>query len=95
MISFLAALLPVAIYIFVVYKLDSFSLISVKGLLTLVFLGMLAALACFGLFTWTGSFLPEGTSDYIDPIVEEGVKAISLFWMARRKKMVFFIDSVI
>lgn len=95
MISFLAALLPVAIYIFVVYKLDSFSLISVKGLLTLVFLGMLAALACYGIFLLTGKYLSEDTSDYVNPVVEELVKAISLFWMARRKKMVFFIDSVI
>ncbi|MBO4673291.1 MAG: PrsW family intramembrane metalloprotease [Bacteroidaceae bacterium] len=95
MISFLAALLPVAIYIFVVYKLDSFSLISVRGLLTLVFLGMLAALACYGIFLLTGKYLSEDTSDYVNPIVEEMVKAISLFWMARRKKMVFFIDSVI
>lgn len=95
MMSFVAALLPVAIYIFVVYKLDSFSLISVRGLLTLVFLGMLAALACFGLFSLTGKYMPENTSDYVNPVVEELIKAISLFWMARRKKMVFFIDSVI
>ena len=95
MMSFVAALLPVAIYIFVVYKLDSFSLISVRGLLTLVFLGILAALACFGLFSLTEKYVPENTSDYVNPIVEELIKAISLFWMARRKKMVFFIDSVI
>ena len=95
MMSFVAALLPVAIYIFVVYKLDRFSLISVRGLLTLVFLGMLAALACFGLFSLTGKYMPENTSDYVNPVVEELIKAISLFWMARRKKMVFFIDSVI
>jgi len=95
MMSFVAALLPVAIYIFVVYKLDSFSLISVRGLLTLVFLGILAALACFGLFSLTGKYMPENTSDYVNPVVEELIKAISLFWMARRKKMVFFIDSVI
>ena len=35
--SFVAALLPVIIYIFVVYELDSFSFLSVKKLLLLVF----------------------------------------------------------
>ena len=46
LVSFLAALLPIAIYIFVVYKLDNFSLLSVKRLLTLVLCGMLTAVVC-------------------------------------------------
>jgi RsiW-degrading membrane proteinase PrsW (M82 family) len=93
--SFLAALLPVAIYILVVYKLDSFSLVSVKSLLVLVLTGMAAALICFGLFSLTGMFVSENVSDYADPVIEELVKAIPLLFLARRKKTVFFIDSVI
>lgn len=93
--SFAAALLPVAIYIFVVYSLDSFSLVSVKSLLMLVVTGMVSAVICFGLFMLTGMFLPEGVSDYFDPVTEEAVKAIPLLFLARRKKTVFFIDSVI
>ena len=54
LVSFLAALFPIAIYIFVVYKLDNFSLLSVKRLLRLVLCGMLTAVACYGLFTLTG-----------------------------------------
>ena len=34
--SFVAALLPVFVYIFVVYELDSFSFLSVKKLLLMV-----------------------------------------------------------
>ena len=49
--QFLAALLPVAIYLFVVYQIDNFSLLSIKRLLLLIVCGMLTALACFGLFT--------------------------------------------
>ena len=93
--SFIAALLPVAIYIFVVYELDSFSLLSVKRLLLLVGAGMLAALACFGLFWLLDAFIPEAVSDYLYPFLEEVVKAIPLLILASRKKMVFFIDSVI
>ena len=93
--SVVAALLPVAIYIFVVYKLDSFSLLSVKRLLLLVLSGALAALACFGLFRLLDPLLSETASDYLYPVLEEAVKAIPLLILARRKKMVFFIDSVI
>ncbi len=92
---FVAALLPVVIYIFVVYQIDNFSLISVKRLLLLILSGMLTALACFGLFQLTGKIIPESQSDSVNPIIEEMVKAVPLLWLATRKKIVFFIDSVI
>jgi RsiW-degrading membrane proteinase PrsW (M82 family) len=93
--QFVAALLPVVLYIAVVYFLDNFALISVKRLLLLVLCGMLTALVCFGLFQVTGLFLPEGVSDYVNPILEEAVKAIPLLYLARKKHIAFFIDSVI
>ena len=95
LVSFLAALLPIAIYIFVVYKLDNFSLLSVKRLLTLVLCGMLTAVVCYGLFMLTGKVMSEKVSDLANPVLEEAVKAIPLLILAWRKKMVFFIDSVI
>ena len=93
--QFVAALLPVVIYIFVVYKIDNFSLISVKNLLLQVLCGMVAALVCFGLFQLTGSILSENQSEFFNPVLEEIVKALPLLWLATRKKIVFFIDSVI
>ena len=93
--SFVAALLPVALYIFAVYELDNFSLLSVKRLLLLVLCGMLTALACFGLFRLLDGVVSETVSDYAYPVMEEAVKAIPLLVLARRKRMVFFIDSVI
>ena len=95
MISLIAALLPIAIYIYVVYKLDNFSLLSVKRLLSLVLCGMLAAIACYGLFSMTGKILSGQVSEIADPVMEEAVKAIPLLILAMRKKIVFFIDSVI
>jgi RsiW-degrading membrane proteinase PrsW (M82 family) len=92
---FVAALLPVVIYIFVVYKIDNFSLISIKNLFLQVLCGMVAALVCFGLFQLTGLILSENQSDFFNPVLEEIVKAIPLLWLATRKKIVFFIDSVI
>lgn len=93
--SIVAALLPVAIYIFVVYRLDSFALLSVRRLVLLVLSGMLAALACFGLFSLLDRVVAENVSDHLYPLLEEMVKAIPLLFLASRKKMVFFIDSVI
>ena len=92
---FVAALLPVVIYIFVVYKIDNFSLISIKNLFLQVLFGMVAALVCFGLFQLTGLILSENQSDFFNPVLEEIIKAIPLLWFATRKKIVFFIDSVI
>ena len=85
---FVAALLPVVIYIFVVYKIDNFSLISIKNLFLQVLCGMVAALVCFGLFQLTGLILSENQSDFFNPVLEEIIKAIPLLWLATRKKIV-------
>ena len=92
---FVAAILPVVIYIFIVYRIDNFSLINVKNLFLQVLCGMVAALVCFGLFQLTGLILSENQSDFFNPVLEEIIKAIPLLWLATRKKIVFFIDSVI
>ena len=93
--SFAVALFPVVLYIFVVYTLDNFSLVGIRDLVLLVGAGLLAAAACFGLFRLTDPFVSERVSDYLYPILEEAVKALPLWWLARRKKIAFFIDSVI
>lgn len=93
--QFVAALLPVVIYIFVVYKIDNFALISVRNLLLQVLYGMVTALVCFGLFQLTGEMLADEHSDYVNPVLEELVKGLPILYLASRKKIVFFIDSVI
>ena len=77
------------------YTLDNFSLVGIRDLMLLVGAGLLAAAACFGLFRLTDPFVSERVSDYLYPILEEAVKALPLWWLARRKKIAFFIDSVI
>ena len=92
---YIAAILPIVIYILIVYKIDNFSLISVKNLFLQVLCGMVAAVVCFGLFQLTEPILSESQSEFFNPVLEEIVKAIPLLWLASRKKIVFFIDSVI
>lgn len=48
--AFIAAFLPVFIYLEVVYSIDRFSLISLRRLLHLVLCGLLAAVFCFFVF---------------------------------------------
>lgn len=95
MMSFVAALLPVLIYIAVVYALDHFALVSKGQLLLMVGMGVVTALACSVLFTFLDPLLPVKATEYLYPVLEESVKAIPLLALASRKKMVFFIDSII
>ena len=90
--QFVAALLPVVIYIFVVYKIDNFSLISVRNLLLQVLYGMVTALVCFGLFQLTGEMLADEHSDYVNPVLEELVKGLPLLYLASRKKMKWALE---
>jgi RsiW-degrading membrane proteinase PrsW (M82 family) len=92
---FAASLLPIVVYIIFIYKIDHFALISIKRLVLLVLAGMLAALVCFGLFQFTARILSDKYTDFIHPIIEELIKSIPLMVLAFRKRIAFFIDSVI
>ena len=95
MISFVVALLPILIYILLVYELDSFSLLSTKKLLVLVLCGMVTALVCFGLFSLLDRVVSVKVSDFLYPMLEELIKSLPLLVLARQKRIVFFIDSVV
>lgn len=92
---FITAIIPIVIYILVVYKIDHFSLISIKRLVWQVVWGMTAAGVCFALFQLTGQILSDNQSEIVNPVMEEIIKGIPLLWLATRKRIVFFIDSVI
>lgn len=102
--SFIAALLPVAIYLAVVYSIDRFAIVSLRRLLMLVLCGVVTAVVCFAIFqlySLIQSHLNVSTSQHLNisallrPLIEELMKALPLLVLARRKKIVFFIDSVI
>lgn len=89
--QYVASLLPIAIYLLAVYKIDNYALVSLRRMAMLVVCGMLAALASFGLFRLTDGLLPDASH----PVLEELLECIPLLVLAWRKRMVFFIDSVI
>ena len=92
---FAVSLIPIIVYIIFIYKIDHFALISIKRLLLLALIGMLTALACFGLFLPTDRVISGKSADIIHPVIEELVKSIPLLILAFRKRIAFFIDSVI
>ena len=92
---FAVPLIPIIVYIIFIYKIDHFALISIKRLLLLALIGMLTALACFGLFLLTDRVISGKSADIIHPVIEELVKSIPLLILAFRKRIAFFIDSVI
>ena len=92
---FAVSLIPIIVYIIFIYKIDHFALISIKSLLLLALIGMLTALACFGLFLLTDRVISGKSADIIHPVIEELVKSIPLLILAFRKRIAFFIDSVI
>ena len=92
---FAVSLIPIIVYIIFIYKIDHFALISIKRLLLLALIGMLTALACFGLFLLTDRVISGVCADVIHPVIEELVKSIPLLILAFRKRIAFFIDSVI
>ena len=92
---FVVSLLPIVIYLVVIYNIDHFALVSMKRLALLVLGGMVAALVCFGLFRLMEGILSDDQSDVVHPVMEEIVKTIPLFVLAWRKKIAFFIDSII
>ena len=92
---FAVSLIPIIVYIIFIYKIDHFALISIKRLLLLALIGMLTALVCFGLFLLTARVISGKSADIIHPVIEELVKSIPLLILAFRKRIAFFIDSVI
>ena len=92
---FAVSLIPIIVYIIFIYKIDHFALISIKRLLLLALIGMLTALVCFGLFLLTDRVISGKSADIIHPVIEELVKSIPLLILAFRKRIAFFIDSVI
>jgi RsiW-degrading membrane proteinase PrsW (M82 family) len=94
----LVGLLPVLLFLLVLVWLDSYKLVSMRLVVTVMVWGVLAAVACYlvngALIPRTG--LPiEAYARYVAPLVEEVAKALVIVALIRTHRIGFLIDAAI
>lgn len=93
---YILSLVPVFIFLLILFLLDSFKLVRTKTLLATFISGSLVAFIAYFINTWMLSSLRIDFSiysKYIAPIIEELLKATIVIIFIRRKKIGFLIDA--
>jgi RsiW-degrading membrane proteinase PrsW (M82 family) len=91
-------LLPVLIFLVVLVYMDSYKLVSLKNVLTVIALGGLTALVAMFVNGWLLGALDmplRPYSRYVSPFVEESLKALVIIYLFRSNKIGFLVDSAI
>lgn len=91
-------LMPVLVFLFVLVYMDSYKLVRLKAVLTVIASGCLTALAAYYVnpvvMSATGlDFTPY--SRYIAPLVEESLKALVMVYLFRFNHIGFLVDAAI
>lgn len=92
------ALLPVFLFLFFLFFLDSFKLVVKKQLLLCIVWGIASATLAYFINTFTINQLQIGfdiLSKYISPLVEELLKFAVIFVLITKKRVGFMIDAAI
>ncbi len=91
-------LLPVLIFLVILVYMDSYKLVNLKSVLTVIVLGGLTALAAMYANGWLLGTLDvpfKPYSRYVSPIVEESLKALVIVYLFRSNRIGFLVDSAI
>jgi len=101
-IDFLArapvGLLPVVIFLVILVYMDSYKLVSLKSVLTVIVLGGLTALVAMYANGWLLGLLDMSLtpySRYVSPVLEESLKALVIVYLFRSSRICFLVDSAI
>jgi protease PrsW len=92
------ALIPVLLFLLILYLLDSFRLVRFKTLVLLFLAGVISAIAAYFINSWLLSATKiefEKYSWYLAPIIEELLKASVILFLIIRKRIGFLIDAAI
>lgn len=91
-------LLPVLIFLLVLQYMDSYKLVSIRTIFSVIVAGALATVASYyangyllGILGWE----IQSYSRYAAPIVEEGLKALVIIWLFRTHRIGFLVDAAI
>jgi RsiW-degrading membrane proteinase PrsW (M82 family) len=91
-------LLPVLIFLVILVWMDSYKLVSLKAVLTVIVLGGLTAIAAMYLNGWlldTLGMQLKPYSRYVSPLLEEGLKSLVIIYLFRSSRIGFLVDSAI
>ncbi len=97
-LNVVAALLPVLVFLVILYFMDSFKLVAVRTVAAALGAGAICALATLALHAW---LLPASGlsarlfSRYVSPITEEAVKAIFVVVALKRRRVGFLVDAAL
>jgi len=97
-INVATALLPVLVFLTILFLMDSFKLVPFGAVMVAVLAGAVTALAALALHAW---LLPASTlstrqfSRYIAPVTEELLKAIYVVVVLRQRRLGFLVDAAL
>lgn len=91
-------LLPVIIFLVILVYMDSYKLVSLKSVLTVIVLGGLTAIVAMYANGWLlgATDIPfRPYARYVSPVVEESLKALIIIYLFRSNRIGFLVDSAI
>ncbi|HEY0592610.1 MAG TPA: PrsW family glutamic-type intramembrane protease [Thermoanaerobaculia bacterium] len=90
------ALVPVVLFLASLVWLDSYKLVTLRGVLQMLAAGALAAAASWVVNHAIGAEMDPGlVRRWVAPLVEETIKAVPLLLLLRRGRVGFLVDAVI
>ncbi len=95
-VNICVAIIPVFLFLLILYLLDSYKLVRYRTLLLSFFLGTVSALMALGSNLFLQGKLEiefDSYSKYLAPVVEEMCKALMIVILIKRKKAGFLIDA--
>ena len=91
-------LLPVLVFLFALVYMDSYKLVSLRAILSVILLGCLAAIAAYFINPLVMDWLDldfKTFSRYAAPWVEESLKALVIVYLFRSNRIGFLVDAAI
>jgi RsiW-degrading membrane proteinase PrsW (M82 family) len=97
-INVATALLPVLVFLTILFLMDSFKLVSFGAVMVALVAGAVAALAALALHAWllpASNLSTRQFSRYIAPVTEELLKALYVVVVLRQRRLGFLVDAAL
>lgn len=98
LLNVVSALLPVVIFLAILFLMDSFKLVPFRAVVVAVVAGGVVAIAALALNDWLfGAIGVSRTAftRYVTPVTEETLKALYVVLMLRRRRLGFLVDAAL